>query len=79
MTFEFNSYVDIEVSYMLYKVSTSLWLLVNVWIFYVTYILDGFNYLYMVITRMSSGIGWRFPDIANLYIISCEPLLHQYN
>ena len=32
----------------------------------------------MVITRTIYGLGWRFPEISNMEIIPCEPLLHIY-
>ena len=74
ITQEFNSYVDMEVSYIFCKVPTRIWLLVNVRTF--------LQYLYtlraMLITSPSNGIDWCFQEIANLENISCEPLLNQY-
>ena len=32
----------------------------------------------MVITRPLDGLTWRFPEIANMEIKSCDPLLNQY-
>ena len=44
--------------------------------FYVIFIFVGFNHLSMLITCPYNGLGWIFPEISNLEIISCEPLLH---
>ena len=47
-------------------------------IFYAIYICVGFNHLSVVINRPLNGLGWRFTEIADMYIILCEPLLHIY-
>ena len=44
--------------------------------FHVIHILVGFNHVYMVITSPSNGIDWRFPEISNMEIVLCEPLLY---
>ena len=77
MPSEFHSYVILEVSYIICKVPTNLWLLVDVQTC-TLFIFVGFNYVSMVTISKSNGLGWRFPDIARQAIISCEPLLHQY-
>ena len=48
-------------------------------IFYIIYILAGFNHISMVIKRPLNVLGWSFPVIANLSIISREPLSRRYN
>ena len=77
MTSEFYSYVNFEDLCIFLKVrnivsqrSTFL---------YVIYILIGFSHFYMVITLLFNVLGWCFTYIPTWAIISCEPLLHQYN
>ena len=48
-------------------------------LFYVIYILVGFNHLYMVINCLLNELGWFFPEITNMEIILCETLSRQYN
>ena len=76
ITLKFHSYVKLEVSYMFRKVTTSLWPLVEVWNF--------LSYLYTcwgkpsILICKSNGLGWRFPVIDNMAVISCEPFLYRY-
>ena len=76
MTSEFHSYVSLQVLYVFCDVPTSFWYLVDVWT--VIYILVGFKHISMVIIRPYNGLGWHFPVIATLEIISSEPLLNWY-
>ena len=42
-------------------------------LFYVIYILYGFNHISMVINCPLNGLVWRFPEIYHPEIILCEP------
>ena len=74
MNSEFYSYAKLEVSYMFHKVPTIPWMLVDVRTF--------LPYLYTCWVQPSllifspNGIGWRFPEIYNLEIISGETFLY---
>ena len=64
---------------MFQRIPTSLLLLVN--------IRNFLHHLYTLLDqpflngnhRLINGLGWRFPDIANLTTVSDEPLLYLYN
>ena len=47
-------------------------------LFYIIYILVGFNHIYMVTNIPINGLFWRFTEISNIEIIWCKPLLHCY-
>ena len=71
MTQEFHSYLDMEVSYLLRKVTTGLWMLVNIRRFphhLYTFLVQPFLY------GNNLALSIDFP----LAIILCEPLLHRY-
>ena len=69
MALELHSCAHVEVWYTFHRDSTGFYRKSTFKIFYIIYILAGFNRISMVINRPLNGLGWSFPVIANLSIL----------